>query len=81
MGYPVTLTVEYSERLSRLTTFFRLFTVIPIAIILGLINGTNYQWDGAGGWSWQYANGEIVVLPIVFMLLFRQKEHRVTEKA
>jgi len=63
------------------TTFFRIFAVIPITIILDLINGTNYQWDGAGGWSWQYATGGIVALSIVFMLLFRQKEHRVTEKA
>ena len=76
MSYPVTLTVEYPERLSRLTTFFRLFTVIPIAIILGLINGNNYQWEVAGGWSWQYAYGGIVVLPIVLMLLFRQKYPR-----
>jgi len=29
MGYPVTLEVEYPERLSRLTTFFRLFMLIP----------------------------------------------------
>ena len=29
MNYPVTLTVEYPERLSRLTTFFRFFMLIP----------------------------------------------------
>ena len=29
MDYPVTLTVAYPERLSRLTTFFRLFMLIP----------------------------------------------------
>ena len=34
--YPLTYSVDYPEReLNRLTTFFRIFTVIPIAIILG----------------------------------------------
>ena len=34
--YPVTFAVDYPDRpLNRLTTFFRIFTVIPIAIVLG----------------------------------------------
>ena len=34
--YPVSFAVEYPDRqLNRLTTFFRIFTVIPIAIVLG----------------------------------------------
>ena len=34
--YPVQFGVDYPERqLNRLTTFFRIFTVIPIAIVLG----------------------------------------------
>ena len=32
--YPITLDVQYSERLSRLTTFFRYFMVIPQSIVL-----------------------------------------------
>ena len=33
--YPVTFSVDYPDRkLNRLTTFFRIFTVIPIAIII-----------------------------------------------
>ena len=32
MDYPVTLKVEFPERLSRLTTFFRLFMLIPQAL-------------------------------------------------
>ena len=40
VAYPASLSIDYPDRkLNRLTTFFRLFTVIPIAIILGLING------------------------------------------
>jgi len=75
--YPVSLSIDYPDRkLNRLTTFFRLFTIIPIAIILSLINSADYQWGGAGGWDWQYAVGGLVVLPIVLMLLFRQKYPR-----
>lgn len=42
MDYPVTVTVEYQEPLSRLTTFFRWFMVIPHTIVLwalGLATG------------------------------------------
>ena len=38
-GYPARLDVDYPEKLDRLTTFFRLLWIIPIAIILGLISG------------------------------------------
>ena len=73
MDYPAKLSIEYPDRLSRLTTFFRLFMLIPIAIILGLIVGSTYDSSGTGGWSFQYAAGGVVVLPIVLMILFRQK--------
>ena len=37
-SYPLTYSVDYPDReLNRLTTFFRLFTVIPIAIVLGTV--------------------------------------------
>lgn len=75
--YPVSLSVDYPDRnLNRLTTFFRLFTVIPIVIILGLIVSASSQWNGADGWSFEYAASGIVFLPIVLMLLFRQKYPR-----
>jgi hypothetical protein len=32
--YPITIDISYSEKLSRLTTFFRALMVIPHAIIL-----------------------------------------------
>jgi hypothetical protein len=65
--YPVRLSVDYPDRpLSRLSTFFRVFTVIPIAIIVGLL-------AVSGGYS--YAAG-FVVLPTLLMLLFRQKYPR-----
>jgi hypothetical protein len=37
--YAARLEVDYPEKLDRLTTFFRLIWIIPIAIILGLISG------------------------------------------
>lgn len=38
--YPARLEIDYPEKLDRLTTFFRLLWIIPIAIILGLISGS-----------------------------------------
>jgi hypothetical protein len=37
--YPARLEIDYPETLDRLTTFFRIIWIIPIAIILGLISG------------------------------------------
>ena len=49
-SYPVTLSIDYPDRpLNRLTTAFRVFTVIPIAIVLGSIAGYTNQYDASGG--------------------------------
>ena len=38
--YPVQFTVDYPDRpLNRLSTAFRIFTVIPIAIVVGAVSG------------------------------------------
>jgi hypothetical protein len=37
MAYPVTLKVEFPKKLSRLTTFFRFFMLIPQYIVLYFI--------------------------------------------
>jgi hypothetical protein len=37
--YAARLEIDYPEKLDRLTTFFRLLWIIPIAIIIGLISG------------------------------------------
>ena len=42
MGYPVTLTVEYPERLSWLTTFFRLFMLIPQGFVFAFVSIAAY---------------------------------------
>jgi hypothetical protein len=38
-AYPARLEIDYPEKLDRLTTFFRIIWIIPIAIILGLVSG------------------------------------------
>ncbi len=77
-AYPVSLSIDYPDRpLNRLTTFFRIFTIIPIFIILGLLMGGNGGQGGVtGGWSYQYAAAGFVLIPLVLMLLFRQKYPR-----
>ena len=70
----MSLSIDYPDRaLNRLTTFFRLFTVIPILIILCLITASSSTQEATTNPRWEYAAGGIVVLPIVLMLLFRQK--------
>jgi len=72
-GYPMSLSVDYPEKLNRLTTFFRIVMVIPIFIIIVLLTGGSNQGGGDGGWSYQYAAAGVVFLPLVLMLLFRKK--------
>ena len=39
-AYPVRFSVDYPDRdLNRMTTAFRIFMVIPIAIVLGAVSG------------------------------------------
>ncbi|MFC2022480.1 DUF4389 domain-containing protein [Chloroflexota bacterium] len=76
-SYPMSLSINYPDRpLNRLTTFFRIFTVIPIAIIICLLSSGNYGGTAEGSESYQYGAAGLVFLPIVLMLLFRQKYPR-----
>jgi Domain of unknown function (DUF4389) len=76
-AYPVTLTIDYPDRLlNRLTTFFRIFTMIPIAIILALVNAGIIDFRHMNGWDWHYAAGGILFLATLLMILFRQKYPR-----
>jgi hypothetical protein len=79
-GYPATLEVDYPDRpLNRLTTFFRAFTIIPIAIILGAVSGANKVYsDGPGSQATVIvigAGGVLVAAPLL-MILFREKYPR-----
>jgi len=56
--YAANLKIDYPDRdLNRVTTFFRIFTMIPITIILSMV-------------------GSVTSIPLVLMLLFRQKYPR-----
>src|ERR1700757_1883841 len=45
--YPVQFAVEYPDRpLNRLTSFFRILVIIPIAIVLGTVSGGTLAGDG-----------------------------------
>ena len=73
-AHPVTFTVEYPDRdLNRVSTAFRIFAVIPIAIVLAAVSGSSGgQWShdgsevaiGAGGW---------LVLAPLLMIVFRRR--------
>ena len=74
MDYPVTLKIEYPDRkLNRLTSFFRPFVIVPIAILLALVSGV--VW-GEQAWTGALATGGILFIPTVLMILFRGKYPR-----
>jgi hypothetical protein len=69
--FPASLEIDYPNReLNPLTTFFRPFTVIPIAVILALVAGAVMSRGSEGS---GVAAGGILFLPTALMLLFRQK--------
>jgi hypothetical protein len=74
-AYPVNLKIDYPDRqLNRLTSFFRIFTLIPIAIVIGLIVGSSPSWgEHHDAWRWGIGAGGILFLPTLLMILFRQK--------
>ncbi len=76
-GYPATLTIDYPDRpLDKLTTFFRLFTIIPIAIVLDMVSGSVYQWTVDNVVYQSGGAGGILLLAVLVMILFRQKYPR-----
>lgn len=78
--YPLEFSVEYPERdLNRLTTAFRIFTVIPIAIVLGLLSGGGWSGGGGEGQYWASLAGTgvgVLFLPTALMIVFRKKYPR-----
>jgi hypothetical protein len=79
--YPAALDVDYPDRpLNRLTTFFRAFTIIPIAIVLSTVSGATQVYSGGPTGSDATvvavgAGGVLVAGPLL-MILFRQKYPR-----
>lgn len=85
--YPARLQVDYPETLDRMTTFFRLIWIIPIAIILALLSGagqtiTNTVYLDAAGEvvkrTQQSSGGLAFGLSIAtaLMIIFRERYPR-----
>lgn len=77
-AYPASLDIDYPDRsLNRLTSFFRIFTVIPIAIILGFLTNASFSWSeqarAGGGWEIALGGAGFLVAPLILMILFRKK--------
>jgi Domain of unknown function (DUF4389) len=74
-GYPVLVDIdEPTGSRNRLTAAFRLILVIPIAVVLGAINGAG-RWDGQGGSGLAAAGGLLFAAPLL-TILFRKKYPR-----
>jgi hypothetical protein len=76
--HPVTLSVEYPQRpLNRLTTFFRIFVAIPIAIVLEAVAGATWQSTSNGNTTTiTLGAGGLLVLAPLLMIVFRRKYPR-----
>jgi hypothetical protein len=86
-SYPVQFTVDYPDRpLNRLTSAFRIFTAIPIVIVLSALGGGSWaRWTERDTWgdSTTTTTGHgvvtsvgLVVAATALMILFRQKYPR-----
>src|SRR5436309_15216474 len=75
--YPVQFSVDYPDRpLNRLATAFRIFTVIPIAIVLGTIGGHDSHWGGAHTSTFAAGGTALLFIPPLLLIVFRQKYPR-----
>jgi hypothetical protein len=75
-SYPVQFDVEYPEReLNRVTTAFRIFMAIPIAIVLATLGGESTAYAG-DHWQAGATFGGLVTFTPLLLILFRQKYPR-----
>lgn len=78
--YPARLAVDYAESYDRVTTFFRLFMVIPIAIVIGFLTagGTQTVHTDAGQTVTTTTGGIVsgLFVATLLMILFRKRYPR-----
>src|ERR1700694_1359666 len=75
-NYPVTFDVDYPARpLDRVSTAFRIFAAIPILIVLGAL-GTQTLDANNKAMTDMTIGGGLVFVPLVLMIVFRQKYPR-----
>jgi hypothetical protein len=77
-AYPVAFSVDYPDRdLNRLTTAFRVFTIIPIAILLASLGGDFSASRGSGsGTAFAVGGSALLFFPPLLMIVFREKYPR-----
>ena len=77
-GYPVQFSVDYPARpLDRVTSAFRIFMVIPIAIVLGSVSASTWSSGNRGnGYVMAAGAGGFLFFAPLLMILFRQKYPR-----
>src|SRR5207247_5532594 len=75
-SYPLNYSVDYpEEELNRLTTFFRLFMLIPIGIVLATVDHYTFGGWGDQGTGYIGAGGILIFGPLL-MILFLGKYPR-----
>jgi hypothetical protein len=76
-SYPVQFDVDYPDRpLNRVSTAFRLLAAIPILIVASLLSGQTLESGNYDSANTLVIGGAAVFLPLVAMILFRQKYPR-----
>ena len=76
-SYPIRFSVDYPDReLDRVTTAFRIFTAIPILIVLGTVDGGAWQWGTRHGTAFAAGAGGLLFFGPLLMIVFRQKYPR-----
>jgi len=71
--YPVSLSIDYSDKSKRLTVLFRLLLAIPILIILALLTSSRYESQQAAKEVERVYSVGILFLPTLLMIVFRRK--------
>jgi hypothetical protein len=75
-SYPVQFDVDFPSRpLDRLSTAFRFIVAIPIVILLTMLSGEAFR-DSNNETNTLVIGGAAVFLPLVLMIVFRQKYPR-----
>ena len=75
--YPVQFGNDYPDReLDRVTSFFRIFTAIPIIIVLATVSGSTWQWRSDQAATAVAGAGGLLFLGPLLMIVARQKYPR-----
>jgi len=76
-SYPVQFDVDFPSRpLNRLTTAFRAIVAIPIVVLLTMLTGETFNYSDHSTANTLVIGGASVFVPLILMLVFRQKYPR-----